>query len=61
MWVLKGKILWDSSKPDGTPRKILDTSRMRQLGWEPKIDLDQGIKLIKSFEKEISLNKLRNI
>ena len=58
----KGKILWDSSKPDGTPRKILDTSRMRQLGWEPKIDLDQGIKLtLKSFEKEISLNKLRNI
>jgi GDP-L-fucose synthase len=58
----KGKILWDSSKPDGTPRKILDTSRMRKLGWEPKIDLDQGIKLtLKSFEKEISLNKLRNI
>tara|TARA_X000000950_G_C13804014_1_gene614804 strand:+ start:301 stop:1320 length:1020 start_codon:yes stop_codon:yes gene_type:complete len=58
----EGQILWDTSKPDGTPRKKLDNSRMRNLGWESKIDLDQGIKLtLKSFEKEISLNKLRNI
>jgi GDP-L-fucose synthase len=39
----KGKIAWDHSKPDGTPRKVLDVSRIKTLGWEPTITLDQGI------------------
>jgi GDP-L-fucose synthase len=39
-----GETKWDSSKPDGTPRKVLDVSRLKALGWEPKISLDQGIK-----------------
>jgi GDP-L-fucose synthase len=39
----KGLIEWDTTKPDGTPRKILDISRLRSLGWEPKIDLQDGI------------------
>ena len=39
----KGKIVFDSSKPDGTPRKLLDVSRMRQLGWQAKTPLRQGI------------------
>ncbi len=34
---------WDSSKPDGTPRKLLDTSRINNLGWKPKISLEEGI------------------
>lgn len=38
-----GKIEWDSSKPDGTPRKVLDASRMKALGWKPTITLDEGI------------------
>ena len=38
-----GSIEWDSSKPDGTPRKLLDVSRMKSLGWEPAIDLRDGI------------------
>ena len=38
-----GQIAWDSSKPDGTPRKVLDVSRMKSLGWEPKVTLAQGI------------------
>ena len=38
-----GKIEWDSSKPDGTPRKLMDSSRLRALGWEPKYTLDMGI------------------
>ncbi|NOZ24820.1 MAG: GDP-L-fucose synthase [Nitrospirae bacterium] len=38
-----GPVQWDSSRPDGTPRKLLDVSRMRALGWEPKISLRQGI------------------
>lgn len=41
----EGEIRWDSSKPDGTPRKLLDTSKMNDLGWFPKIDLKTGIKL----------------
>lgn len=39
----EGKIDWDTSKPDGTPRKLLDISRLRGLGWEPKITLQEGI------------------
>jgi GDP-L-fucose synthase len=38
-----GGIEWDSTKPDGTPKKQLDTSRIRALGWEPKIALRDGI------------------
>jgi GDP-L-fucose synthase len=38
-----GDIEWDGSKPDGTPRKLLDTSRMEDLGWQPKISLQEGI------------------
>lgn len=39
-----GDILWDSTKPDGTPRKILDSSRLEALGWHAQIDLEAGIK-----------------
>jgi GDP-L-fucose synthase len=39
----KGEIVWDTSKPDGTPRKIMDSSRIFALGWKPKIDLEMGI------------------
>ena len=38
-----GEIIWDSSKPDGTPRKVLDSSKIIKLGWKPLISLDQGI------------------
>jgi len=38
-----GEISWDSSKPDGTMRKILDSSKIADLGWKPLISLDQGI------------------
>ena len=39
-----GDILWDSTKPDGTPRKVLDSSRIEALGWHAQIDLEAGIK-----------------
>ncbi|MCH6236497.1 GDP-L-fucose synthase [Aquiflexum sp. AIY15W] len=44
-WIVghQGEILWDSSKPDGTPRKLMDSSRFFELGWKPKIDLETGI------------------
>ncbi|MEM5807337.1 MAG: GDP-L-fucose synthase [Candidatus Aenigmatarchaeota archaeon] len=41
----KGNIIWDSRKPDGTPRKLLDVSRIRNLGWKPLVDLDKGIRM----------------
>jgi len=39
----EGEIVYDHSKPDGTPRKLLDSSRLRALGWKPEIQLNQGI------------------
>lgn len=39
----KGKIVFDTSKPDGTPQKLLDISRMTKLGWKPQISLHEGI------------------
>jgi GDP-L-fucose synthase len=41
----KGKISFDSSKPDGTPRKLMDVSKLHALGWKHKINLREGIKL----------------
>jgi GDP-L-fucose synthase len=40
----RGSIVQDISRPDGTPRKLLDTSRIRALGWEPTIGLAEGIR-----------------
>ena len=39
----EGSIEWDTSKPNGTPRKILDSERIRQLGWKPQVELVDGI------------------
>ena len=56
----EGEIIWDKNKPDGTPRKILDSSRLRDMGWVAKTDLDKGIKLtIKSYGKEIENGSIR--
>src|SRR4029077_18261733 len=40
---IDAKLVFDTSKPDGTPRKLLDTSRLRQLGWQPRITLENGV------------------
>ena len=40
----KGQILWDNSKPDGTPKKQLNIEKIKMLGWEPKIKLSEGLK-----------------
>ena len=42
----KGAVRWDTNKPDGTPQKLLDISKIRRLGWEPTIDLRNGIKSV---------------
>jgi len=47
-----GGIIWDTDKPNGTPRKLLDVSKIKALGWEPKIDLEEGIKSTYEWYKE---------
>jgi GDP-L-fucose synthase len=39
-----GELIWDSAKPDGTPRKLMDVSKMHELGWKHKVNLEEGIK-----------------
>ena len=39
----RGRLIFDASKPDGTPRKLLDVTRLTGLGWRPKIPLKLGI------------------
>jgi GDP-L-fucose synthase len=40
-----GEILWDTTKPDGTPRKLMQSTRLHSLGWQPSIPMSQGIPL----------------
>ena len=40
----RGKLCFDASKPDGTPRKLLDVTRLHALGWRAKIDLQRGVR-----------------
>jgi len=50
-----GNIYWDTSKPDGTPRKLLDNSRIKSINWIPKVDFDLGLELtIKWYIKNVS-------
>ncbi len=47
-----GKTEWDSSKPDGTPRKLLDVAKLKSFGWNPKVVLEDGLKLaVQDFRK----------
>jgi GDP-L-fucose synthase len=48
----KGKIQWDSSKPDGTPRKVLDVTKAKSLGWAPAISLRDGIASAMNWYKD---------
>jgi GDP-L-fucose synthase len=42
----EGELVWDSSKPDGTPRKLMNVSKINSLGWKEKVSLDEGIELV---------------
>jgi GDP-L-fucose synthase len=56
----KGRITWDASKPDGTPRKLMDVSRLSALGWKARIGLREGIeKTYASFLAEQAAGTLR--
>jgi len=49
----KGRIVFDASKPDGALRKLLDSSRLTQLGWRPKVSLEEGIK--RTYERYVNV------
>jgi len=56
----KGRITWDATKPDGTPRKLLDVSRLSSLGWKARISLREGIaQTYASFLSELAAGTLR--
>ena len=42
----EGEIVWNTDKPDGTPRKLMDVGRMHDLGWKHQIDLRTGIEMV---------------
>jgi GDP-L-fucose synthase len=53
----QGEITWDSSKPDGTPRKLMDVTKMTEAGWKAKIELEDGIKNVYQWFLENHLDK----
>ena len=55
----KGELVFDTSKPDGTPRKLLDVSRLAELGWHPSIDLRDGIRQTYRWYKQQATGELR--
>ena len=56
----KGSILWDTSKPDGTPQKKLYVARMTDLGWQAKISFEEGLKsTLLAYYQELHQNKIR--
>jgi GDP-L-fucose synthase len=49
----QGELIWNTEKPDGTPRKLMDISRIKGLGWSPKINLAQGITAVyQEYQKQ---------
>ena len=48
----EGEIVYDTDKPDGTPRKLLDTARLNALGWNPSIALSDGIRVTYDWYRE---------
>ena len=56
-----GPVRWDSSRPDGTPRKLLDSSRIRATGWSPRISLEDGIRSVYEWYREASESLLTRI
>jgi GDP-L-fucose synthase len=57
----RGRITWDATKPDGTPRKLMDVSRLSALGWKARIGLREGIeKTYASYRAEKTSGTLRS-
>jgi len=56
----KGDIEWDTTKPDGTPRKLMDVTRMKEEGWEYSIELEEGIRMTYEWFKQ-NLDKIKEV
>ena len=54
----KGGIMWDNTKPDGTPRKLMDVSKAHSLGWKHEVSLEEGIK--KTYANFLTLNLMQD-
>ena len=46
----RGKIIWDNTKPDGTPRKLLDSTKINKLGWNSRININNGVEIVYKSE-----------
>ena len=56
----RAQIAWDATKPDGTPRKLCDTTLIRSLGWKPEIDLEEGIRrTVECYRAELAAGNIR--
>lgn len=57
----QGEIIWDSSKPDGTPRKLMDVTKLNELGWKAEVELRKGIELTYAWylENEDKIKKVK--
>lgn len=56
----QGEMIWDTTRPDGTPRKLMDNSRLRAMGWQPHFDLESGIRdAYADFLSSLKQGKLR--
>ncbi|MFN5620026.1 MAG: hypothetical protein ACK478_01865, partial [Flavobacteriales bacterium] len=54
-----GNIRWNTEKPDGTPRKLMDVSRIHRFGWKHRIDLRSGIEAVYEEFQQYELSQLR--
>lgn len=56
----RGELRWDATKPDGTPRKLMDNARLRALGWKPTIPLEEGVaRTYREFQADLAAGTLR--
>jgi GDP-L-fucose synthase len=56
----RGESVWDTSKPDGTPRKLMDSSRLFALGWKPGVPLEEGVRLAyEDFQQKLAAGVIR--
>ena len=47
-----GEVVWDSSKPDGTPRKLIDVSKLHSLGWTHKVEIEEGVEILYAWYRQ---------
>ena len=48
----KGEVIWDETKPNGTPRKLIDVAKLHRLGWTHKVELEEGVKQLYDWYKQ---------